>query len=146
MHAISIPSNQKKTIKEALSHLQQHSKDKLILKLESGKEILLPVELLSALQSLTEMLAEGQTVRLVPIEKILTTQQAADLLNLSRQYLVTLLEKGKIPFHKVGSHRRLQLEDVLRYKEERNRTRSQSLQELVDLSKELSGYPELDLD
>ncbi len=73
----------------------------------------------SVLRLLLEVLAEigqGNAVSVTPIQAELTTQQAADLLNVSRPFLVQLLEKGEMPFHKIGTHRRVRYEDVRRYK------------------------------
>lgn len=61
---------------------------------------MLPVELLSTLQTIAEIFVTGQGVTVMPTEQMLTTQEAADLLNISRQYLVNLLEKGYLPFQK----------------------------------------------
>jgi len=72
----------------------------------------------------------------------MTTQQAADLLKLSRQYLVRLLDQGKIPFHKTGKHRRVQIEDILDFKEKRDLDREAQLDALTELSQELVGYEE----
>ena len=80
---------------------------------------------------------------MVPVHQELTTQQAADLLNISRQYLVRLLEEGKIPYTRTGKHRRLRIDDVVAYKQARDRERSESLDELARLSDELGGYDEL---
>lgn len=73
----------------------------------------------------------------------MTTQQAADLLNVSRQYLVRLLEEGRIPFTRTGKHRRLRIEDVLAFKEHRDRERCAGLDELARMSEEVGGYDEL---
>ena len=98
----------------------------------------------SALKLLTEILAElgsGNSVQVFPLHAILTTQEAANLLNVSRPFLVKLLKQGEIPYHKTGSHRRLALTDVLAYKENIDEKRSKTLDELVAISQELGlGY------
>ncbi|CAN5920174.1 hypothetical protein BH11MYX4_BH11MYX4_05390 [soil metagenome] len=72
--------------------------------------------------------------------KEVTTQQAADLLNVSRQYLVRLLDEGRIAFRRTGKHRRLRIEDVLAFKDKRDKDRSAGLRELSQLTEELGGY------
>ena len=98
----------------------------------------------SALKLLTEILSElgsGNSVQVFPLHAILTTQEAANLLNVSRPFLVKLLKQGEIPYHKTGSHRRLALTDVLAYKENIDEKRSKTLDELVAISQELGlGY------
>lgn len=94
------------------------------------------------LASVAEVLARGDAITIVPVGKELTTQQAADLLNVSRQYLVRLLEAGQIPFSKVGKHRRLRIEDVLAFKAQRDQERRAKLEELTRLSEDLGGYGE----
>lgn len=94
----------------------------------------------SAMQLLVKMLSEmgqGHAVALTPIESEITTQQAADILNVSRPFLVQLLEKGEIPFRKVGTRRRIQTEDVLAYKQEMYEKRHQALAELTAYDQEL---------
>lgn len=76
-------------------------------------------------------IGSGDAVTLVPIQQVLTTQQAADLLNMSRPYLIRLIEKGDIPHSMVGRHRRLKAEDVFAYKAERDKIRSKAMDELI---------------
>jgi excisionase family DNA binding protein len=70
----------------------------------------------------------------------LTTQQAADFLNVSRPYFIRLLEQGAIPHTKTGSHRRVRLDDVLAYKRQRDAERRRALDDLVALSQEMGLY------
>ncbi|WP_050978415.1 helix-turn-helix domain-containing protein [Beggiatoa alba] len=77
----------------------------------------------------------------MPIHAELTTQEAAELLNVSRPYLVSLLEKGEIPFHKIGSHRRVLAKDIIEYKKNLQAKRLETLNELTALSQTLGmGY------
>ena len=84
-------------------------------------------------------IAQGNMVTLVPFGAVLTTQQAADLLNVSRPFLTRLLESGEIDFHKVGSHRRIKAEDVLDYKKKRDSERSDALREMQRLGQEFDA-------
>lgn len=110
------------------------------LRIPSGEEIELPHSVIEVLVRVVREMARGNAVRVVPVHAELTTQQAADLLNVSRPYLIGLLEEGKMPFRKVGSHRRVRLDDLLAYKDKRDRERRCALDELAAESQELGLY------
>src|SRR5262249_15610591 len=92
-----------------------------------GAEIVLPASAFRALQRVVEAMSQGASIALVPNGKELTTKQAADLLHVSRPFLVRQLLGKEIPFERVGSHRRVRLEDVLAYRERRARARQKLL-------------------
>lgn len=98
----------------------------------------------SALRLLLDVLTEigqGNAVSIIPIHAELTSQEAADVLNVSRPFLVQLLEKGDIPFHKTGTHRRVRYQDVIAYKERIDAQRRKALDELAAQAQDLGmGY------
>lgn len=109
-----------------------------------GERINLPESLFRVLRQVIHALAEDQAVSVVPVHKQLTTQQAADLLNVSRPYLVQLLEDGKIPYSKTGTHRRVHLDDLMVYMKVRDAERERAMERLVRLSEELGLYDQDD--
>jgi excisionase family DNA binding protein len=98
----------------------------------------------SAFQVLVETLnamAAGNAVMLIPIEAEITTQQAAELLNVSRPYLVNLLESGAIAYRNVGRYRRIRYQDILNYQARKTHNRKETMDELVSQAQELKlGY------
>ena len=108
---------------------------------DSDQELQLSGSTLRLFQTLLEYIGRGHGVQLVSTEAELTTQQAADLLNVSRPYLVKVLEQGKLPFRYVGTRRRVRLCDALDYKRHQDYSRHQALDALVQQAEELDmGY------
>lgn len=105
-----------------------------------GETIPVPESIFYVLERVAEVMARGDSITVVPVGREVTTQQAADLLNVSRQYLVRLLDEGRIPFQKVNKHRRLRIEDVLSFKETRDQDRRAGLRELSQMTAEFGGY------
>jgi len=96
-----------------------------------GKTEILPNNLYSFLLRLLADLRAGNSVTILQSRHELTTAEASKILGMSRQFLVQLLEKGEIPFHKVGTHRRLYVRDVLAYKARRDTSRRKTLDDLA---------------
>lgn len=106
-----------------------------------GEEVVLPAKLVEVLRAVLEQLAQGNAVTVVPAHAELTTQQAADLLNVSRPYLVQLLEEGGIPYRKVGPRRRIRVSDLLSYMRREEARRRETLRELTREAQKLGlGY------
>src|ERR1035438_8695551 len=97
----------------------------------------LPREAAVMLAQILSLLANGQGVQIIPDNAELTTQQAADMLNVSRPYLIKLLESGEIPYRTVGRHRRITFQDLHEYKRRDDQHRRGVLDELAALSQEL---------
>ena len=101
----------------------------------------LPNGALPLLQKILTAIAQGNPVTVVPGSAELTTQQAADLLLVSRPFLISLLESGQIPFRKVGTHRRIQYQDLMKYKSNLDEARRVALDELTKQAQEFDmGY------
>ncbi len=118
----------------------QHSKPKLMG--PDGETVELPESVFRLLRQVVHDLSEGRMVTIVPQDQELTTQEAADLLNVSRPYLVKLLEQGDIPHTKIGTHRRVRFVDVMTYKQQRDAQRKQGLDRLARMSQEMGLYDE----
>lgn len=104
-----------------------------------GTEVEIPASAFAALQAVVHDMAQGLTITFIPHDKELTTKEAADILNLSRPFLIRLLDRDEIPYHRVGTHRRLRVEDVLAYREQRAVHRREKLRELTRLSEDVEG-------
>jgi excisionase family DNA binding protein len=125
---------------EDMAHQPRRRAPKCQLVGPKGENIPLPESVFYVLERVVEVMARGDSITVVPVGREVTTQQAAELLNVSRQYLVRLLDEGRIPFRKVGKHRRLRVEDVLLFKETRDKDRRAGLRELSRMTEEFGGY------
>ena len=110
--------------------------------INGGQDVIeVPVSALKMLVEILDEMAQGNAVSIVPIHAELTTQEAADFLNVSRPYLVGLLESGLLPFHKVGTHRRVRFKDLMAYREKSQNARRNALDALTKQAQELGmGY------
>lgn len=133
------------TLREQLDSLPGGRRSSAHYKLVSptGESTEVPESVFLILRRLLELLERGDAITMVPVGQELTTQQAANILNVSRQYLVRLLDEGRIPSGKVGTHRRVRIEDLLAFKRQRDRDRKASLDDLAQVSQDLGGYDEV---
>lgn len=108
---------------------------------DSTVALMVPVSALRLLNEILSEMSKGRAVTLLPVDAELTTTQAADILKVSRPFLIEQLEQGLLPYRKVGSHRRLKLQDVLAYKQGMERKRRALLEDLSAIDQELGlGY------
>ena len=124
-------------------YLSSHPGEDLIEALgEVGAEdaLVIPRPTVVMLAQVLSLLESGHGVQIIPKDAELTTQQAADVLNVSRPYLIGLLESREIPFRKVGRHRRITFEALMEYKRQDDSKRRAAADDLADLSQELGPY------
>ena len=119
-------------------HIAQNVNEvKVRLGAEDDDVITLPAVAVRMLQEMLFEMSRGNSVTLIPLHAEFTTQDAADFLNVSRPFVVKLLEQGVIPFHMVGSHRRIRFQDLLQYKSQSDEAAKKAVDELQQLSEEL---------
>lgn len=134
---------QAKVSSRTLSKYADVDRVQLSLRGSNGEsdDLLLPGHVLQILLNVLSEMSRGNAISVIPYHQEISSQEAANLLNVSRPFLVGLLEQNKIPFRKVGAHRRVLLQDLLSYKELIEQSRSQTLDELARLSQdERMGY------
>ena len=119
------------------------NKDEVVkLRIQGSDEVVaIPLKALKLLNSIISNMAQGKSIALMPSDAEMTTQQAAEILNVSRPHVIKLLEKGEIPYKKVGSHRRILLQDILEYESKFSSDRRKKLDYLAKEAQKLNlGY------
>lgn len=107
---------------------------------ETQDKVKIPLNALKLLVKILEVTSQGKPISIVPIATEMTTQAAAEMLGCSRPHLVQLLESGKIPFTKVGKHRRVNYEDVRKYREEMKSDQKSRIIKMMQDDEELGLY------
>jgi excisionase family DNA binding protein len=134
---ISIPDTQETQIRD-LRRLIQAGGAKLVG--SDGRQIAIPQPVHDLLLVILNNLQAGKAISIVPEHRQLTTQRAANILGVSRVFLVGILESGEIPFHMVGSHRRIYLRDLLDYQRRRDAARHAAIDNMAKAEMEAGTY------
>jgi excisionase family DNA binding protein len=134
---VSIPETQMAQVRD-LRRLIQRREARLVG--PDGREIAIPEPVHELLLLILNNLQAGNAISIVPEHRQLTTQRAANILGVSRPFLVRLVEDGEIPFHMVGSHRRIYLRDVLDYKRRRDAARHEAINDMARSEMEAGTY------
>jgi excisionase family DNA binding protein len=124
-------------------YLASHAEERDIRVVVGGdpdNTLSLPRSSVELLARVLAHMAAGQAVSVVPAHAELTTQQAADLLNVSRPFLIGLLDAGKIKYRKVGKHRRVRADSLMDYKRRDDHARREAADELTELNREMGLY------
>ncbi|NLC57862.1 MAG: helix-turn-helix domain-containing protein [Armatimonadetes bacterium] len=144
----SLPEGEAQRARESSAALAEFIRDdvtQVTLRLEdrrSGRQLeaSLPSAVLRLLTQALAQMAEGQSLTLIPLDAELSTQQAADLMGVSRPYFVKLLEEGRIPFRRVGSQRRVRFEALQRYMEEYQREAIRAMETMTAEAQQMGLY------
>ncbi len=123
-------------------YLKDHGTASLKLGGAEGQEITLPDSILRLVYEALASAATGKRLRLVEEDEEVSPEKAAEFLQVSRPFLVRLLDNGEIPFHHVGTHRRVTMSDLIEYKRKRKVKSKEALQRMVELSEEMGLYDE----
>jgi len=123
------------------SIVEQINSDDAEIEIEETKEkIKIPLRALKLLGHILKAMSQGKPFSIVPIATEVTTQKAAEILGCSRPHLVKLLEDGKIEFTKVGKHRRIMFEDVLKYKKLMKENQKKNIIDIMNFDEEKGLY------
>jgi excisionase family DNA binding protein len=134
---VALPESDESQIRELNRMLQVGS---AALVGTDGEHVRLPDAVYRLLKEIVRNMQLGRAIALVPENQQLTTQRAANLLGVSRPYLIKLLEAGELPYHKAGSHRRIYLKDLRDYQRRRDVERKAALDQIAKEAFELGLY------
>jgi excisionase family DNA binding protein len=123
-----------------LARFVEHHTEPGLLLGPDGEQVPLPAEVYRVLRHVVEVMRQGKATLVAPQGLLLTTQEAADFLGVSRPTLVKLLEDGAIPFEKPNRHRRVRLQDLLDFQSRRREERRAALNQLTEEASELGLY------
>ncbi|MFO8235152.1 MAG: helix-turn-helix domain-containing protein [Bacteroidales bacterium] len=143
---IKIPSKEEqltalKSYSVLASSIDQLRNDNPEIEIEETEEkIRIPISALRLLADILKQISQGNPISIVPIATEMTTQAAAELLGCSRPHVVKLLEEGRIPFTKVGRHRRIKYEDIVRFKKDMKSKQRKRIQKLMEQDEESGLY------
>jgi excisionase family DNA binding protein len=127
--------------REQLDAPRTTTRTSLVFEAASGvSEVRLPDDVADLVEAAIVELSKGHTIRLVREDEELTTQQAADLLNVSRPFLTKLLARGDIPHHRVGTHRRVYRSEVESYRELQAARAREAMRDMAEQAEELGLY------
>lgn len=130
-----------KEVEQLARHYHKKNKPVHIEVRDEKKHLTIPTAAFEFLSKILDLMAKGKAISIIPSDAEVTTQQAADILNVSRPHVVKLLEGDVIPCHKVGSHRRIKLKDLEHYRKKQADERKEHLTELAEQAQELDmGY------
>jgi len=125
----------------ASRELARASKASITVRMDDGTDLVLPKLVTPLLIKILTEMAQGNAVTLIPLHAELTTQETANLLNVSRPFLNKLLDRGELKFHKVGTHRRIKFSDLEDYRQKREQKRASDMEALAEQAQELGmGY------
>jgi excisionase family DNA binding protein len=138
----SLPSKEDAALaQEASRAIATKQPSELRVRLDDGRELVLPKAATRLIAHLLTEMAQGNAVTIIPVHANLTTQEAADYLNVSRPHVVKLLEDGKIVFHMAGTHRRVKFQDLVAYKNASENRRREIMEELATQAQEERNGP-----
>jgi excisionase family DNA binding protein len=121
--------------------IKQINSEQTEIEIEETKDkIKIPIRALKLLGDILKAMSQGRPISIVPIATEVTTQKAAEILGCSRPHLVKLLEEGKIEYTKVGKHRRIKFEDVIKYKQQLKAAQKQHITDIMNFDEEIGLY------